>query len=63
MGRREVPIVAVIAHGRSADCGAYLAAGMDAYVTKPIRGRELYAVLAPFLGGSRDESILRLVKG
>lgn len=58
----NVPIVAVIAHGRTADCGAYLAAGMDAYVTKPIRGRELYAVLAPFLGG-KEEPILRLVKG
>ena len=58
----KVPIVAVIAHGRSADCGAYLAAGMDAYVTKPIRGRELHAVLAPFLGG-KEEPVLRLVKG
>jgi len=60
----QVPIVALIAHGRTADCGAYLAAGMDAYVTKPIRGRELYAALAPFLGGpAKDEPILRLVKG
>jgi CheY-like chemotaxis protein/nitrogen-specific signal transduction histidine kinase len=59
----QVPIVALIAHGRTADCGAYLAAGMDAYVTKPIRGRELYAVLAPFLGGAKDEPVLRLVKG
>ena len=60
----ELPIVALIAHGRTADCGAYLAAGMDAYVTKPIRGRELHAVLAPFLGGgSKEEPILRLVKG
>lgn len=58
----KVPIVALIAHGRTADCGAYLAAGMDAYVTKPIRGRELHAVLAPFLGG-KEEPILRLVKG
>jgi CheY-like chemotaxis protein/nitrogen-specific signal transduction histidine kinase len=59
----QVPIVALIAHGRTADCGAYLAAGMDAYVTKPIRGRELYAALAPFLGGAKEEPILRLVKG
>jgi signal transduction histidine kinase/CheY-like chemotaxis protein len=59
----RVPIVALIAHGRAADCGAYLAAGMDAYVTKPIRGRELHAVLAPFLGGAREEPVLRLVKG
>jgi CheY-like chemotaxis protein len=61
----HVPIVALIAHGRTADCGAYLAAGMNAYVTKPIRGRELYAALAPFLGGApaKDEPVLRLVKG
>jgi signal transduction histidine kinase/ActR/RegA family two-component response regulator len=61
----QVPIVALIAHGRTADCGAYLAAGMDAYVTKPIRGRELYAALAPFFGGgsAKEEPILRLVKG
>jgi CheY-like chemotaxis protein len=59
----QLPIIALIAHGRTADCGAYLAAGMDAYVTKPIRGRELYAVLAPFLGEQEDELVLRLVKG
>jgi CheY-like chemotaxis protein len=45
------------------DCGSYIAAGMDAYVSKPIRGRELYAVLAPFLSGAKEEPILRLVKG
>jgi CheY-like chemotaxis protein len=59
----HVPIVALIAHGMTSDCGAYLAAGMDAYVSKPIRGRELYAVLAQFLGGAREEPVLRLVKG
>jgi len=59
----KVPIVALLGHGRTADCGAYLAAGMNAYVTKPIRGRELHAVLAPFLGATRDEPVLRLVKG
>jgi CheY-like chemotaxis protein len=55
--------VALLGHGLTADSGAYLAAGMDAYVTKPIRGRELYAALAPFLGTARDEPVLRLVKG
>jgi CheY-like chemotaxis protein len=60
----QVPIVALIAHGMKADCGAYLAAGMDAYVSKPIRGRELYAALAPFLAADKGEPItLRLVKG
>ena len=36
------------------DCGTYLSAGMDAYVSKPIRGRELYAALAPFLAPTRQ---------
>ncbi len=59
----QVPIVALIAHGMKSDCGAYLAAGMDAYVSKPIRGRELYAALAPFLAAEKGEPTLRLVKG
>ena len=60
----QVPIVALVAHGLKADCGAYLAAGMDAYVSKPIRGRELHAALAPFLAADKGEPItLRLVKG
>ncbi len=59
----HVPIVALIAHGLTSDGGAYLSAGMDAYVSKPIRGRELYAALAPFLGGAKEEPVLRLVKG
>ena len=59
----QVPIVALIANGLKVDAGAYLAAGMDAYVSKPIRGRELYAALAPFLGAAKEEPVLRLVKG
>ncbi len=49
----EVPIVALVAPAMKADCGAYLSAGMDAYVAKPIRGRELYAALAPFLAADK----------
>jgi CheY-like chemotaxis protein len=59
----HVPIVALVAYGMKSDCGAYISAGMDAYVTKPIRGRDLYAALAPFLGGAKEEPTLRLVKG
>ena len=59
----QVPIVALIANGLKVDAGAYLAAGMDAYVSKPIRGRELHAALAPFLGAAKEEPVLRLVKG
>lgn len=59
----HVPIVGLIAQGVKSDCGAYLAAGMDGYVSKPIRGSELHAALAPFLGTAKDEPVLRLVKG
>jgi CheY-like chemotaxis protein len=59
----HVPIVALVAHRTKGDCGTYISAGMDAYVAKPIRGRELYAALAPFLGGAKEEPMLRLVKG
>ena len=59
----QVPIVALVAYGMKSDGGIYLAAGMDAYVSKPIRGRELHAALAPFLGGAKEEPTLRLVKG
>jgi CheY-like chemotaxis protein len=46
---REVPIVALTAHAAKSDGKDYLAAGVDFEVSKPIRGRELYAALAPFL--------------
>jgi CheY-like chemotaxis protein len=45
----SVPIVAVVANSMKSYCGNYLSAGMDTYVLKPIRGRELYAALAAFL--------------
>jgi two-component system, sensor histidine kinase len=45
----EVPIVALTANAMKGDRETYLGAGMDGYVSKPIRGRELYAALAAFL--------------
>jgi CheY-like chemotaxis protein len=33
----------------------YLAAGMDGYVSKPIRGRELFAALKPYLSDDAGE--------
>jgi CheY-like chemotaxis protein len=57
----EVPIIALVTQAKTAECGAYLAAGMDGYVTKPIRGRELYAALAPFLAQDEGDEPLLLV--
>jgi len=59
----ELPIVALVAQAKKQHCGTYLAAGMDACVTKPISSSELHAALAPFLTRAQQpEPVLRLVK-
>jgi signal transduction histidine kinase/DNA-binding response OmpR family regulator len=47
---RHQPIVAMTAHAMKGDEQRCLGGGMDGYLSKPIRGEELYALVDTFLG-------------
>ena len=50
----EVPIVGIAARGAEDDNLAYVLAGINARVAKPIQGRALHAALVPFLAGKGE---------
>ena len=49
----HLPIIAMTAHAMTGDDARCLAAGMDAYITKPIQPEELFDVVERHLGASR----------
>ena len=50
-GKARTPIVAMTAYAMTGDAEKCLAAGMDAYVSKPVKGEQIIAVLEEFFRG------------
>ena len=55
---RRMPIVAVTAHAMAGDRDKCLAAGMDAYISKPIRKTDLLEAIANLTAGKREPGIV-----
>jgi two-component system sensor histidine kinase/response regulator len=53
---KRLPIIAMTAHAMQGDRERCLAAGMDGYIAKPIRVRELIELLEKFSAAAQEEA-------
>jgi PAS domain S-box-containing protein len=53
---KHMPIIAMTAHAMQGDRERCLAAGMDGYIAKPIRARELIELLEKFSAAAQEEA-------
>jgi len=58
--RKHLPTVSMTAHALKGDKERCLSAGMDAYISKPIRSNEVYATIERLLGNRSDERVSSL---
>jgi len=54
LGQRRIPIIALTAHVRSSDQHECLAAGMNAFVSKPIQALELSNAISEVISGNLE---------